>query len=110
MNPDRRSAQLAAVIGTVLACYASSATAIEFEFEFELASQGSYRATAAPWPSKYRSAGQAAARASNTTTAVCRRWTAPALIQRHRCAEERGSLSGRRARDARCQLQLTASG
>ncbi|MBK7903536.1 MAG: DUF1302 domain-containing protein [Proteobacteria bacterium] len=33
MNPDRRSAQLAAVIGTVLACYASSATAIEFEFE-----------------------------------------------------------------------------
>ena len=33
MNPDRRSAQLAAVIGTVLACYAGSATAIEFEFE-----------------------------------------------------------------------------
>jgi diadenosine tetraphosphatase ApaH/serine/threonine PP2A family protein phosphatase len=33
MNPDRRSAQLAAVIGAVLACYAGSATAIEFEFE-----------------------------------------------------------------------------
>ena len=33
MNPDRRSAQLAAVIGAVLACYAGSAAAIEFEFE-----------------------------------------------------------------------------
>ena len=33
MNRDRRSAKLAAVIGTVLACYAGSAAAIEFEFE-----------------------------------------------------------------------------
>jgi len=33
MNPDRRSAMLAAVIGTVLASYAGSAAAIEFEFE-----------------------------------------------------------------------------
>ena len=33
MNPDRRSAQLAGVIGTVLACYPGSASAIEFEFE-----------------------------------------------------------------------------
>jgi hypothetical protein len=32
-NRDRRSAQLAAVIGTVLACYANGAAAIEFEFE-----------------------------------------------------------------------------
>ena len=33
MNRDRRSAQLAAVIGTVLATYAGSAAAVEFEFE-----------------------------------------------------------------------------
>ena len=33
MNRDRRSAMLAAVIGTVLASYAGSAAAIEFEFE-----------------------------------------------------------------------------
>jgi hypothetical protein len=33
MNRDRRSAKLAAVIGTVLATYAGSAAAIEFEFE-----------------------------------------------------------------------------
>ena len=32
-NRDRRSAQLAAVIGTVLATYAGSAAALEFEFE-----------------------------------------------------------------------------
>ncbi len=33
MNRDRRSAKLAAVIGTVLATYAGSAAAIEFEFD-----------------------------------------------------------------------------
>jgi len=33
MNRDRRSTKLAAVIGTVLASYAGSAAAIEFEFE-----------------------------------------------------------------------------
>ncbi|MEY2919528.1 MAG: hypothetical protein RL261_833, partial [Pseudomonadota bacterium] len=33
MIRDRRSAKLAAVIGTVLATYAGSAAAIEFEFE-----------------------------------------------------------------------------
>ena len=32
-NRDRRNTVLAAVIGTVLACYAGSAAAIEFEFD-----------------------------------------------------------------------------
>ena len=33
MNRDRRSALLAAAIGTMLATYAGSAAAVEFEFE-----------------------------------------------------------------------------